>query len=412
MKLGTQITLRQQTGLKLTQVLGRAIGLLELSNLELAQNLSETAAENPWLRLRLPRALTEGTPDIPADRPSLFAHVTERLPHLVPCAEDRPVALALLDALDTAGYVSVPLTEIARVLGVAPGRVENVLRAMQKIEPRGLFARSVSECLALQLDHTEAARSGLRRVLDALPAMAEGGKPAVIRATGLTAAEVDDALTTLRALNPRPAAAFACGPAPTRVGDLVFRPVGDGWEAALNPDTLPLVSFRDQPAQAQKGSRFSEERRAAQNLIRAIQRRNTSLLSLGQILVREQEDFLRHGPIAQRALTRRAVAARLHMHESTISRLVNASSALTPMGTIPLGRFFVTSGRRNGDLQAEAGPLALIERVGLIVKSEDPDRPFSDNEIAARLAAEGLPIPRRMVARLRLRAGIGNRHRR
>lgn len=412
MKLGTEITLRQRTGLSLTQTLGRAIGLLELSNLELAQSLSETAADNPWLRLRLPRAFSESTPDIPADRPSLYAHVTERLPHLVPCAKDRPVALALLDALDPAGYLSVPLTEIARMQGVDRGRVENVLRAMQKIEPRGLFARSVTECLALQLDHTEALNAGLRRVLDALPAMTEGGKPAVIRATGLTGAEVDAALTTLRALNPRPAAAFACGPAPTRIADLLFRPVGDGWEAALNPDTLPLVSFRDRSAEAQKGSRFGEERRAAQTLIRAIERRNASLLALGEILVKEQEGFLRHGPIAQRALTRRAVARQLNMHESTVSRLVNASSALTPMGTIPLGRFFIASGRRHADLPAEAGPLALIERVSLIVKSEDSDRPFSDSEIAARLEAEGLPIPRRMVARLRLRAGIGNRHRR
>lgn len=410
MKLGTEITQRQQTGLKLTQMLGRAIGLLELSNLELAQNLTETAADNPWLRLRLPRAFTEGTTDIPADRPSLFAHVTDRLPHLVPCTDDRPIAMALLDALDPAGYVSVPLAEIARLQGVARGRVENILCALQRIEPRGLFARSVSECLALQLDDEEAARAGLRRVLDALPVLADGGKPAVIRATGLTADEVDDALTTLRALNPRPAAAFACGPAPTRVADLVFRPDGDGWDAALNPDTLPQVSFRDHPAAAREGAGFREQRRAAQTLIRAIERRNASLLSLGQILVKEQEAFLRHGPIAQRALTRRAVAATLHLHESTVSRLVNASSALTPMGTIPLARFFLASGRRNADLPGEAGPLALMERVRLIVKSEDPDRPLCDSEIAARLAADGLPIPRRMVARVRLKAGIGNRH--
>jgi RNA polymerase sigma-54 factor len=412
MKLGTEIALRQKTGLKLTQVLGGAIGLLELSNLDLAQKLRDVAADNPWLRLRLPRALVEAGADIPADGPSLLAHVTERLPHLVRGADDRPIAIALLDALGPAGYISVPPEEIAHRLGVATIRVETVLADLQKIEPRGLFARSLSECLALQLDATAAAHPVMRRVLAALPLMADGGTAAVVRVSGLTEGEVDGALAILRSLDPRPVAAFATATAPTRVADLIFRPVAAGWEATLNPDTLPRVSFRDVAAQTPRGSRYAEERRAAQNLIRAIERRNTSLLSLGQILVQEQEGFLTHGPIAQRALSRRSVAAMLRLHESSVSRLVNASSAMTPMGTIPLCGFFGASGRRSRDLTIEAGPLALIERVKQIVISEGDARPMSDSEIAAQLADEGLAVPRRMVARLRARAGIRNRHQR
>lgn len=263
MKLGTEITLSQRTGLKLTQVLGRAISLLELSNLELAQNLRDAAADNPWLRLQLPRAIAEGGADIRSDGPSLHTHVIERLPHLVPDASDQPVAVALLEALGPTGYIRIPTAEIARRLGIAPARVEAVLTALQKIEPRGLFARSLSECLALQLDDVAVAHPVMQRVLDALPAMAGGGKAAVIRASGLTEGEVDGALATLRSLDPRPVAAFATATAPTRVADLVFRPVGAGWQATLNPDTLPRVSLLTRAAHALKGPRVEEQRRAA-----------------------------------------------------------------------------------------------------------------------------------------------------
>lgn len=408
MKLRKEVIQRQQQSLKLTRDLSRAIGFLEQSNMQLAESLHRIAGDNPWLKLRLPRAIGAAQEEIEAHKPSLLAHVMEHLPDLVPSSSDRRIALALVETLDPAGFVGAQVVEeVARQTGAGEDRVERVLSALQKIEPRGLFARSVVECLGLQLDPDDAARPQMRRVLDALPLMTTGGKGAVVRASGLPAASVDAALDLLRALNPRPAAGFSTQATPTRVADLVFARSGADWLVSLNPETLPSVSLHEpEGATAPRGAELT----AARSVIRAVDRRNAALLEIGRVLAVEQAGFLSQGPIAQRRLTRRAVAQALGLHESSVSRLVSAAAALTPMGTIPLRRFFATSGQRNEALSAEGGPLAIEERVRRIVAEEESGSPLSDSEIAARLSAAGAPVPRRMVTRIRARAGIANRN--
>lgn len=406
MRLNTDIAQRQQTRLRLSQTLGQAIGLLGLSNAELARTLGEAAADNPWLRLRLPAAPAGTEAEVAADGPSLLAHVLDRLPHLLPPDADRQIALALVEALDPAGYLPPAIVpDLAHRTGVPEAAVEAVLSALQTIEPRGLFARSLAECLALQMEEEEA-RPAMRRVLAALPHLTAGGIAAVAQASGLPEAQVEGALARLRTLNPRPAAGFACDRAPPRIADLVFTRRGARWEAALNPATLPAVSLRARLAGAAPGSRAGPDRAAATALVRAMERRNAALLGLGQLLAVAQAEFLSRGPVAQRRLTRRAVAAELGLHESSVSRLVAAASAETPMGTIPLRRFFSASGAQGA---ARPGALAVQERIRRIVAEESGGAPLSDAAIAESLAREGVALSRRSVARLRAAAGIATR---
>ena len=166
MKLRQETALRQQVSQKLGQNLRRVVSFLELSNLDLAEALREAAADNPWLRLGPPRAAAEATPDAEAQGPFLIAHVLDRLPALVPDPADRAIALTLAEALDPAGVLTEPTEEIARRLGRPRRRVEAVLLLLQRIEPRGLFARSLSECLALQLAESGPVPPEMRRVLD------------------------------------------------------------------------------------------------------------------------------------------------------------------------------------------------------------------------------------------------------
>ena len=409
MKLLQQVTIRQTLGLRLSLDLKRAIGLLELSNLDLAQSLRAAAAENPWLRLRSPRA-TAAPPEAPvaAEGPSLIAHVLERLPHLVARKADRALALALAEALDPAGFLPADLTPIAARLGVGAADLARVLAALQRIEPRGLFARSLAEYLALQLAEEGGPDPVTARALDALPALAEGGPAALARRAGLTEAEVARALARLRTLDPRPAARFARAPAQTRIADLVFAPGATGWEAQLNPETLPELSLAPL-GPPPRGSALAKERQAARGLIGALERRNRALLALGAVIAREQAGFLETGAAAQRVLTRRAAAAAIGMHESSVSRLVASASAATPRGTLPLSAFFCRPTTRPGRAAPESAPPAATARLCALIAAEPPARPLSDAALAAALTAEGIAVTQRGVARLRARAGIPNR---
>ena len=407
MKLTHDLALRQQTRQTLSQDLRRALGVMALDNLGLTETLRAAAADNPCLRLRLPAATSAGAvvgdgigAETAAEGPSLIAHVLARLPDLVPAAADRPLALALVEELDSAGFLARPLPEIARRRGDSPERAGRVLRQLQRIEPRGLFARSLAECLALQLPEAEAGAPEMARLLAALPALTQGGPAAMARETALSEPDIARLLARLRQLDPRPAAAFAQAPARLRIADLIFTETGGDWQVALNPDTLPRVALADMAGAL---PRF---RREAQSLIQALQRRNDSLLALGRILIRDQAGFLDRGAIAQRPLTLRVVAAELGLHESTLGRMVGAGAAATPAGTLPLRRFFC---RGTGDRGAVASAPAVTAKIAEILATEPDHAPLSDAQIAAELAAQGLSVSRRVTAKLRARAGFANR---
>ena len=409
MKLAHDVAIRQTTGLKLSQELTHAIGFLELSTLELVQSLRDAASDNPWLRLTVPRGLEQAHPEAADAGPSLIAHVLDRLPALVPRKADRAIAIALAEALDGAGFVTVPLDEIARRTDRPSRRVEAVLQALQRIEPRGLFARSLSECLALQLAETGCLDAEMKGLLAVLPVLAEGGPEALARAAGLAPDRLATQMARLRDLDPRPAAAFSHETLLPRVADLVFRAEQGGWKVQLNPETTPLLSLAAMPEGGlQRGSRLSRERRSAQGLMRALERRNRSLLAVGGVLAREQAGFLARGVQALRPLTMRMVAVEIGLHESSVGRLVNASSAATASGTVPLRAFFCRPAS-NDMGRAVLGKPAIVDRIAAVVAAGDDDAGLSDARIRDLLAAEGIAISRRVVAKYRAEAGIPNR---
>ena len=409
MKLAQNITQRQQAGLKLSQELHRAIGFLELSNLDLARHLDDVAGDNPCLRLYLPRTHGDLAVEVASPGPSLIGHILERLPFLVPKDGDRQIAAHFIDALEPSGFLGLSAEEIAAQAGCSEAQAERVLGALQQIEPSGLFARSLGECLALQMSAAgEPPEPAMRRLLAALPAFASGGLAGLARACGLSEQDAAVMMTRLRLLNPRPAAGFFFDPAPTRVADLIFEPDGGDWVARLNPETLPRLSLIE-AGPIDRGSRSARAYRAARGVIAALERRNAALLAVGQVLAREQAGFLRSGPGALRPLTKRAVAAEIGMHESSVGRMVNAGSAETPMGTVALNRFFCRAARLTGEMRPKLGAPAIARRIAQMIAAEAPARPMSDGQIADALSAEGVTVSRRVVARLRTEAGIGNR---
>lgn len=390
------LTLRPEARQLLSRELLRGIGMMGMSGSEIAETLTAAAAENPCLRLRPSRTRAgEAAEEVAADGPSLMAHVLGQLPRLVPVRADATVALALAEALDAQGFVGTPLHEIAARLQLPEPRVAAVLAQLQRIEPRGLFARSLAECLALQLDRIE---PPMRRLLDALPLLAEVGPEALARAAELTPAQLSRGLAQLRELDPRPAAGFSHTPARPRVADLTFTPGTNGWSATLNPELSLRPTLAEAPSSAQL-------RAEARSLLAAIERRNAALLALGAHLAEVQAAFLSHGPAALRPLTRRSVAAALDLHESTVSRLVAANAAATPRGVLPLAAFFARPPHRT-EAAAPLAPAAIAARIATLIGAEDPTAPLTDGDLAALLAAEGLAVSRRVVAKLRAAAHL------
>ncbi|NMM45444.1 hypothetical protein HH303_13200 [Rhodospirillaceae bacterium KN72] len=402
--------MRQQTALRLTLGLTRSIGFLELSNVELTQTLHEIASDNPWLMVQAARPAEFNSADAEDDGPSLISHILSQLPHLVPAPRDHAIAIALAEALDANGILTATTDAVARRTGVTRDRVNAVLDALRRIEPRGVFAHSLADCLGLQLAAVGALDAEMQSVLDRLDLLTQGGLEALAAETRLPLSRVASLVARLRELDPRPAARFSSQTSASRVADLTFTETTDGWQVALNPETTPRLSLATLGGSVPRGSRLSQERREANMLIAAIERRNKSMLDVGRVLAREQSGFLSDGVGSLRPLTKRAVALEIGLHESTVGRLVNAGSAATPHGTIPLTRFFSRAARRDPitDEPRFAAP-AVGEMIARIVESESAEKPFSDTQIAERLSRHGITVSRRVVSNIRNRAGIDNR---
>lgn len=413
MKLTHDTRLQQTTGLKLSQNMRHLIGFLGMSNAEIAEAVALQAADNPLLEVRFAPAGAGGSAGADmaavAVAPDLHAHVMAQLPSLLPDAAAAPLALALLGALDASGFVSQPLAQIAATCGCAPARAEAVLKALQRAEPTGLFARALPECLELQLREQELWSPAFAALVANLPLVAEGRFTDLAGLCGLDDAALAAHLKTLRGLDPRPAGPFSHRPAPTRIPDLVVQPAPEGgWAVTLNPDTLPVIRLRAAAIGPLGGAHRRVALREAQQLQRVLDMRNRSLLALGQRLAQQQPDFLARGVAHLRPLTMRAVAADLALHESTVGRMANTAAMQTGLGVVPLRAFFGHAPSR-GDVTAELAAPAIAARIADRIAREDPQQPFSDPQIADWLQGQGVAISRRTVAKYRAAAGIADK---
>lgn len=424
MQIGTAIDLRQKRLLALTPDMQRAIGILQMTVHELARTLRDAAAENPLLRISEP--LRQGPPgraghargfepdDLPASAgrpaPCLHDHVQRQLGLCGITAAERPLALVLADALLPVGWLDSPLAEIASRSGLPLGRLEQVLAKLQAMEPTGLFARDLAECLRLQLAEAGHLDAAAQAVLAHLRAMETGGPEAVARAAGLSRAAVDAVLQRLRRLDPRPGLAFASPSAPAVVPELIVSRGDDGgWQVHLDRSVLPTVRL-DAPLLRQIGpSTPSDDLRdafgSARWLLAAVARRQDTVLRIGATIVQRQAAFLDAGPEALLPLSQRELAASLDLSESTVSRVVNAVFIQTPRGTFPLKRFFLQP--VGGDVSGEGvSPAWLCSRIREQIRAEHPRAPVSDAAIAARFERRGLKVARRTIAKYRASMGI------
>ncbi|MBL4929756.1 RNA polymerase factor sigma-54 [Fuscibacter oryzae] len=399
MTIATRQTQSQRQTLGIRQL--QAIALLHLTNEGLAEELARRAAGNPLLRLRLPALNVDAEPA--ATDGGLYDHILAQLGLILPVPADRPLAMVLVEALDANGWLDRPLAQIAAQSGIALHRAEAVLARLQEgIEPTGLFARDLADCLRLQAAEQGVLTPTMQAVLDHLPLVASGGPLAVARAAGLDAVAVAASLALIRRLNPRPGLAFGGSVAPTRAPDVIVRRSGDGWQVSLNRATLPEVTIS---AATVTHPALRAARAEAEWLANVVERRNRTVLAVTRAVLTHQQGFLTHGPSALVALSRTTVAARLGLHDSTVGRVARELLVETPHGLRSLCSLFDAGPKaaREGGGPAWA---AVRLRLGQLIAAEDPGAPISDAALAALLTREGKILARRTVAKFRDEMGI------
>lgn len=401
-----RIEIRQSLRLKLTPGLATSIDILRMDAAALARHLEDQAAETPGLATRppmprdwLPRwsGIFDGQVEIAAAGSSLMAHVMAHIDGQIRGAGPRRLALALAEALGPAGWLERPLAQIARDLGVPIPALETVLTELQKIEPTGLFARDLSDCLRLQAEEAGVLDPVMSVILSRLDRLAAGDFTTLAQLAGVTEADVLRRFRLIRTLNPKPGATFDHDAAqPLREPDLILRRTAQGaLEVEINGSALPGLALEPE-ADRQAHSTLK-------GLERLVAARNATLLRVGREILAHQQGALQRGASALAPLSMADLGAKLSLAESTISRVVAGTSVDTPWGVWWLRRLF---SRDMGGVSAAA----LQDRLARLVASEA--KPLTDKALAEALSEGGVRIARRTVAKYREALGIPPANRR
>jgi len=349
--------------------------------------------------------------DFIASQVGLREHVSQQIPLLLKNPQDRFIAQQLSDELDDAGYLQADLGDIAARLGIEVRHAEQVLARLQTLDPPGIFARSLGECLAIQLrqkDRLDPAMQALVRHLDLL---AKRDFASLRKLCGVDDEDLLDMLAEIRQLNPKPGADFASQVADVISPDIVVRPANSGgWAVELNPETLPRVlvnqSYFQQVSKncAKNSEDYAFLSDCLQNgnwLTRSLDQRAKTIMKVATEIVRQQDAFLMHGVDHLRPLNLKTVAEAIKMHESTVSRVTSNKYMLTPRGMFELKYFFtvsIGSADEGGDSHSAE---AVRHKIKMLISQEAADAVLSDDDIVTSLKQAGVDLARRTVAKYR-----------
>ena len=329
------------------------------------------------------------------------------------------IARFIIDQLDEAGYLAMPLREIAIDLQVSMDEAEAALALVQSLDPTGIGARSLSECIALQAREADRYDPAMARMIDNLEMIGRGELPRLRRMCGVDEEDFADMLAELRGYDPKPGLRYGGGVAAPVVPDILITARADGgWNVALNQATLPKLilnrSYYLEMRGACKGKSAAKEDRGwlsekladANWLVKALDQRQKTILKVASELVCQQEGFFRQGVSQLKPLTLRAVAETVGLHESTVSRVTSNKYLMCERGTFEL-KYFFTSGVSGSDgegVSAEAVKAAIKQ----LIDNEDPKKILSDDTLVDLLKEKGFELARRTVAKYREAIGLGS----
>jgi len=436
--MGPAIALRLRQHLTLTPQVQQALKLLQMSALEFAQEMEEALTANPFLEENPdappPASRDAATVDdvvVPQEsspggsverdqeewggasdaQPTLQQHLREQL-MISPMGErDRALAHMIIDSLDDDGYFKMAFDELVALVppefDVRAEEFGAALGFVQSLDPAGVGARTLEECLCLQLralPDTTPGREVALKMCKHLNLLANREWARLQHAVGCDEAMLHRARALIKSLDPKPGHRFGPQEARYVVPDVIVKKVRDRWVAIINPASLPRVRLNRAYAEAIQSKGGSNQSLArhlqeARWLLRSIEQRFATIQRVADAIVARQRGFFEYGEVAMKPLTLKLIAGELGLHESTVCRVTNNKYMATPRGLFEFKHFF---SRR---LATENGGAASATAVRAVMKeliaAEDPRAPLSDAELARLLAQQGLKVARRTITKYR-----------
>jgi RNA polymerase sigma-54 factor len=340
---------------------------------------------------------------------SLAEHLERQATILLTDAGDLMIARAMIDALDEAGYLAGSIGEIAERLGAPFKRIEALLAKLQTLEPTGVFARNLAECLSLQLIERNRFDPAMQALIANLPLLAKRDHAQLRRLCGVGDEDLVDMIAEIRRLEPKPGRPFGASPTQIAIADVFVDPAPDGsWRIELNNDALPRVLVNETYAATIKRGKASEADRLflasnlqnANWLTKSLEQRARTILKVATEIVRRQDAFFAQGVVGLRPLNLRMVADAIGMHESTVSRVTSNKYISTPRGLFELKYFFTASIASHSGGDAHSAE-AVRFRIKQMIEHEAENDILSDDAIVERLKKSNVEIARRTVAKYR-----------
>ncbi|MDD2943106.1 MAG: RNA polymerase factor sigma-54 [bacterium] len=345
----------------------------------------------------------------------LFEHLSEQLGEFEFSAAQGDVANYIIGNLDRNGYLSCAICEIAERCQVEEDEVRFVLKQVQELDPPGIAALNLQDCLLIQLRHQGLANTIAARIVEEYLELLAGQKfDKIARALSVTVEEVYGAVTLIRSLEPRPGREFSNDLPQYIVPDVYVKKVGDEYVISLNDDGIPRLRLRQGyerllEAGSSDGSAgksfFQEKLKSANWIMRSIEQRRATIYKVARSIMRVQRDFLENGVSGLKPLVLRDIAEEINMHESTVSRVTTNKYIHTPHGVYEL-KYFFSSGLRGGE--GDVSSESVKERIRQLIEAEEKKKPLSDQALEAILCKEGIEIARRTVAKYREAMGIAS----
>ncbi len=344
-----------------------------------------------------------------SDTLTLRDHLLQQVNTELADPTDRLVGAYLVDLLDESGYMTAAPQAIAEQLGCKEVTVVRVLRHLRRFDPAGVFAADLAECLALQLAERDRLDPAMQALLDNLPLLAKRDFTALCRLCGVDRDDLSEMVAEIRALDPKPAQAYALEVAQTVTPDILMRQQpGGGWLVELNADTLPKVLVNQRYfAEVNATVRTKSEKEylsdcfaSANWLVKSLHQRATTILKVATEIVRQQDRFFAHGVQFLKPLILRDIAERIGMHESTVSRVTTNKFIATPRGVFEL-KYFFTSAIQGANGEDAHSAESVRFRIRSLIEAEASDKILSDDRIVDILRSDGVDIARRTVAKYR-----------
>jgi RNA polymerase sigma-54 factor len=341
---------------------------------------------------------------------TLRDHLTDQLQIAFADPVQKMIAAWLVDLVDDTGYIASDLGSAAERLGVPDAEVEAVLGKLQTFDPSGVCARSLAECLAIQLKEKDRYDPAMQAVVANLELLARRDLVALMRIAQVDAEDLAGMISEIRALNPKPGLAFATGEdSPAIVPDVFIRETAEGgWAIELNADTLPRVLVNQRYAARITAGPKGKDAKAyvtdcltsANWLVKSLDQRARTILKVASEIVRQQDAFFAHGVRHLKPLILKNVAEAISMHESTVSRVTSNKYISCPRGLFELKYFFTSSinSSEGGDGHSSE---SVRHRIRDLIEAERPQNVLSDDRIVEILKDSGVDIARRTVAKYR-----------